>query len=84
MIKSLEVRGNLVKIKVDRKYENSLLALKAYLTEEGDVDLAGVSTDHYLVDEIEFVVKVNKGDPIDTIKRVIDKAVKDLEKRKIK
>jgi len=85
MIKYIKIENNVAKIKVEDVLENSLLALKIYLNQEKDVVLAGIQKEHYLEKEVFFVVKVKEGkDPKEVIKKVIEKAVKDLDNLKIK
>ncbi len=83
MIREIKVDKNLLRIKTNHKLLDSLLLLKVYLNNNDNVLVSGVTREHHLVDDVEFVLKVKKGDPKKIMKEIIDIIIKDLENKKI-
>ena len=83
MIREIKVDKNLLRIKTNHKLLDSLLLLKVYLNNNDNVLVSGVTRVHHLVDDVEFVLKVKKGDPKKIMKEIIDIIIKDLENKKI-
>ena len=84
MIKDVSISGNTLKFKIESKDENAMMALKTYLNNDDDVEIAGMYKEHYLVGDFEFIVRVKSGDVKKIITKVVDFAIKDLKSKLIK
>ncbi len=78
-----DVEKETLRILVDSNEETLFSLLKVYLSNQSDVDIAGFTKDHHLVDKTEFFLKVKKGNPIDVFKKGLEVAKKDLESKKL-
>ena len=73
-----------LRIVVDSDEESLFYLLKQYLSENPDIDIAGVYKEHHLVDETELFIKVKKGKPVDVFKKALKEIKADLDKKKVK
>lgn len=78
-----ELNDNTLRILVDSDEESLFALLKVYLLDMADVDIAGYTKEHHLVDKTEFFLKVTKGKPLDVFKKGLALAKKDLESKKL-
>lgn len=83
-IQSINAEGTQLQIKTDSNEESLFMLLKGYLEETKGVDIVGVTKDHYLVDETEFFVRVEKGDAKKIFTDALAKIKKELEGMKVK
>ncbi len=78
-----EINEKSLRILVDSDEESLFSLLKVYLLDMADVDIAGYTKEHHLVDKSEFFLKVTKGNPLDVFKKGLALAKKDLESKKL-
>lgn len=78
-----EVDKTTLRVLVDSNEETLFSLLKVYLTSLPDVDIAGFTREHHLIDKTEFFLKVKKGNPEDVLKKGIEVAKKDLASMKL-
>lgn len=83
-VKTLGSEKNELKLKVSSNEESLFMLLKGFLEDNKDVDIVGVSKDHYLIDETEFYLRVNKGDAKEVFTKTLADVKKQLEGLKIK
>ncbi len=78
-----ESDDKILRILVDSDEESLFSLLKVYLMDMADVDIAGYTKEHHLVDKTEFFLKVTKGTPEEVFKKGLALAKKDLESKKL-
>ena len=83
-IESINSEKNELTIKVASNEESLFMLLKGYLEENKDVDIVGVTKDHYLVDETEFYMRTQKGDAKAVFKKALADVKKELKAMKAK
>lgn len=75
---------NTFTIEVSSNEENLFSLLKVYLNQMDEVDIAGYTKNHHLVDKTQFYLKVKKGSAEEVFKKSLENVKKDLEKKRIK
>ena len=65
-------------LEVDSNEETLFSMLRIYFQEMPEVDIAGFTKDHHLVDKTEFFLKVKSGNPEEVFKKGLESAKKHL------
>ena len=75
---------NTLTFEVTSNEENLFSLLKVYLNNLEEVDIAGYTKNHHLVDKTQFYLKVKKGSAEEVFKKGLKEAKKDLQNMRTK
>jgi len=77
-IQILEYSPTVLKFKVDGETHTLFNTLRMELLNDEDVTFAAYKVEHPLVDRIIFVVRTKEGDPLEAIRRAVERLEKKL------
>jgi len=83
-IEILEYGPTVLRFKVYGETHTLFNALRVELLADEDVDFAAYKIEHPLFDRIEFIVRTKQGDPLDAVRRAINRLRRKIEELKKK